>query len=221
MRQVNFIALLLLTVNSCTNESVLKNQTPLEGPTYTVPACKNGDFATVLQRGALVKGSNHPKVLQTHGESGILACAYRTIDEYDVMLQRPLICKNNFPGGECSSSLDCPSGSICLCAGVVTEDYLSTAWSSLLRYTGGQQMVPRINRCMPLDCPNDCQGLGCALDRDECGRILGFRCLTPRDECGVTKEACKIGPNEAGYCGYNKSEDRWRCEGYADCHESE
>lgn len=146
-------------------------------------------MAPVHQRGPyrpnsdLVDVLNKTNGLHACGNEGLKGDIQLFLGEFDGL------CVLGGEKSECMKNSDCDPGQMCWCAGVIAGARQPEGiWRQALG-AEGQQDVGYVNRCLPLNCPDDCGGLGCAVTRDHCRRPIGFRCHTARDECGAEKMA--------------------------------
>lgn len=112
----------------------------------------------------------------------------------------------------CQDASDCEPGKDCICAGWAPsspdqKEDVDTPYP-----------VFHNNSCLEVNCPDGCNGLGCAEVYSACGLAKpGFRCHTVDDECGGLKGNCD-GKGFGMVCDYDKSEGRWICVGRVDCY---
>lgn len=180
-----------------------------------LPKCKDGQLAVVRQRGTLRPNSDQVDALSE--PSGLHGCANEgLLAQVQIFLNKTEACITNHENSECMRNTDCGDGQICWCAGVIDGGAQPDGiWRHALGQHG-QWDVGYRNKCLPLDCPKNCDGLGCAVARDICGRAIGLKCHTTRDECGASIGFC---PNEGGHqqCSFSDSKSAWVCEYIADC----
>lgn len=191
-----------------------ENPSKLDGFAVPVPGCEGGQIAVVRQRGP--HRPNSDLVNGLPDASGMQACAnQRLVAQVQVFLDQANPCVFGHENSQCMRSSDCEAGRICRCAGVIEGAKQPAGfWRDYLGKEG-QWDVGYINQCLPVDCPANCGGLGCAATVNVCGRVIGFKCHTPDDECGGVKGFCE---SEEGHsCAFDSLRRFWRCSDLGVC----
>lgn len=202
----------VVCVNACDRAA----QSPETGFRVNLPECVDGELATVRQRGERQPNSDLVKVLEQ--PNGLHACANDGLQGGVQLFLGEFagVCVFGDKNSECMKNSDCEIGQICWCAGVISgANQPKGIWRDALG-AEGQWDVGYRNKCLPLDCPDDCAGLGCAVSRDACGVPIGLKCHTVRDECGAKKGFCSD-DNNRRQCAFNADRDLWLCDDVADC----
>lgn len=118
---------------------------------------------------------------------------------------------------ECMSDSDCIPEEACICHGWAQADE-SSWWLEFLSRLGGDayQFGGISNLCLPNFCKDGCNGHGCSISVDLCGKPQGIFCHTDQDECRMNDD-CFLKDNRRSHCSYVQDHGRWRCIGKADC----
>lgn len=207
-------AVLLISILICACDRA--EQQPETGFRMSLPECVDGQVASVRQRGGHQPNSDLVKVLDE--PNGLHACANDGLKGHVQLFLGDFAgaCVFDENGGECMQNSDCQSGEFCWCPGVISgANQPEGIWREALG-AQGQWDAGYESKCLPIECSNNCAGLGCAVNRDVCGRPIGLRCHTAQDECGATKGFCSDDSNRQ-QCIFNPSRGHWSCDDVADC----